>query len=254
MLSNFQQSILNSESPGTWNVKLGNKLHEMHEHMDNGSMHSKNTNFIIAPSNAVNKERADLVLTGDVDGDAVAINQAITDLHTTRGNANIAIRVDFLGGTVSLELGNQIRIPYDNFKLYGNGVYIVGEGSAQETEGIIHITGDNVTLDGFDALCNFMDGPTVTNVGSFNHIVGNTFKSEYNQGLRNDGNGCYIVDNECSNISNTDVAINNGGMDCVVSGNDVRDGGLTTVEWVFPSEIDALNMLNFGVVSIVEAV
>ena len=50
----------------------------------------------------------------------------------------------------------------------------------------------------------------------------------------------YIVDNECSNISNTDVAINNGGMDCVVSGNDVRDGGLTTVEWVFPREIDAL--------------
>ena len=164
----------------------------MHEHMDNGSMHSKNTNFIIAPSNAVNKERADLVLTGDVDGDAVAINQAITDLHTTRGNANIAIRVDFLGGTVSLELGNQIRIPYDNFKLYGNGVYIVGEGSAQETEGIIHITGDNVTLDGFDALCNFMDGPTVTNREVLIILLAIHLKvSTTKGGLTGDGNWLY---------------------------------------------------------------
>ena len=78
------------------------------------------------------------MLTGDVEGDALAINQAITDLHTARENANIAIRVDFLGGTVNFELGNQIRVTYDNFKLYGNGVNIVGEGSAQETEGIIH--------------------------------------------------------------------------------------------------------------------
>ena len=58
--------------------------------------------FTIAPADAVNSGRADLVLTGAPADDLLAINNAITALHTARGeDTTIAIRIDFLGGTIA---------------------------------------------------------------------------------------------------------------------------------------------------------
>ena len=245
MISNFQQSILNSESPATWNVKLGNKLHEMHDHMNNGSMHSNPANFVIAPSNAVNKERADLVLTGDPEADRAAINQAITDLHTSRESTDIAIRIDFLGGTIDIGTktdGDAIVIPdgYDNIHLYGNGVKLTGEvydSDDVEIYSVFTNNADNVIIDGFNivnnasgftcglyntgANCIIADNNCggslggITSTGNKCIITGNTCSGNLG-GLSNTGTNCTITGNTCSGYFG---GLSNTGTNCIITGN-----------------------------------
>ena len=104
--------------------------------------------FIIAPADAVNKERADLVLTGT--NDAQAINDVFTMLHNKRGgDSNIAIRIDFMGGNIELDDDTQILLEYDNFHIYGNGVRIegdIGDENWETSYGILHVQGEDCKL------------------------------------------------------------------------------------------------------------
>ena len=151
------------------------------------------TNFVIAPSNAVNKERADLVLTGEPADDLLAINNAITMLHTARASNAVAIRIDFLGGNIDLGTktdGSAIVIPvyYDNIHLYGNGVKIIGEvhnTSEENVYSVLDSRGNNCILDGFDIVNSSSDGNGVSNSGINCTITGNTCIGDY--GLSNSG-------------------------------------------------------------------
>ena len=104
----------------------------------------KQSSFIIAPSNAVNKDKADLVLTGT--NDVQAINLA---LDTLRGIGTQAIRVDFLGGDIIID--DKIVIP-NNCKVYGNGcvlnqVSFTGKNMTGKTMIMSGITG--ISIEGF---------------------------------------------------------------------------------------------------------
>lgn len=147
--------------------------------------------FIIAPSDAVNKERADLILTGVPADDRAAIQQAIEDLHTARGeDTDIAIRIDFLGGNIDVGTktdGSGIIIPlgYDNIHLYGNGVKITGNIADYN---VLKIESENCILDGFD----------VNNLGDFGNGI-----SAYNSTLSNcSGSGEYGIYATNSTLSN----------------------------------------------------
>lgn len=119
------------------------------------------TNFIIAPSNAINKERADLVLVGGVTNtDALAINVALQTLSTARGEGTFPITVDFLGG--SIYVAETIVIP-DNFIIRGNGVKI----SFPLIESFAGFSGDNnIKISGIDVVDN------VTGEGSAAIMIG----------------------------------------------------------------------------------
>jgi len=115
------------------------------------------TNFVIAPSNAINKERADLVLTGVPADDVLAINNAITTLHNARESTDVAIRIDFLGGQIDVGTkndGSAIEIVYENFHLYGNGVTITGEVEDLSHDMIYYVVLvlNNTVFDGFNVL------------------------------------------------------------------------------------------------------
>jgi hypothetical protein len=87
--------------------------------------------YTIACSDSVNKDRADLVLTGAVDEnggsiDVTAINAALAELDTARGSdKTIPIRVDFIGGHIN-NINTSIVIP-ENFNVYGNGTVLTAK-------------------------------------------------------------------------------------------------------------------------------
>lgn len=119
------------------------------------------SNFVIAPSNAVNKERADLILTGVPADDLAAINNAVESLHTARGgNTDITIRIDFLGGNIDLggntSTNGSINVLYDNIHLYGNGVNITGYADGQSA--VLRVIGSRCIVNGLN----------ITNTGIYN--------------------------------------------------------------------------------------
>ena len=278
MLSNFQQSILNSESPGTWNVKLGNKLHEMHEHMtdeeihvsdsqaitdhmNNGSMHSNPTNFVIAPSNAINKERADLVLTGVPADDLAAINNAITMLHTMRESTDVAIRIDFLGGNIDVgtkldDSAIVIPVGYDNIHMYGNGVKITGyvyDENYDFSYSILDSRCSNCILDGFVVYNTSYEGCGLYNTGANCTITGNTFSGCGNYGLYNTGANCTITGNTCSSDENSGLFC--GASDtvnkCIIIGNVSITGGISVKEGTcLPATQEAMADVNTGTITL----
>ena len=234
---NFYKSTVNDnvgltpdEHPGAWEVVGGGYIH-----------------YVIAPSDAVNADKADLVLTGVPAEDRTAINQAIEDLHQARGeDTDIAIRIDFLGGNIDLGTktdGYAIVIPagYDNIHLYGNGVNITGDvhgSSYSNVHGILDIQSDGVIFDGFDIFNSSEDDNSLStrnsgtnctitgntcsggyralyNAGTNCTITGNTCSGEY--GLYNTGANCIITGNTCS--SNYGNGLNNMGSDCIITGN-----------------------------------
>jgi len=185
------------------------------------------SNFIIAPSDAINKERADLVLTGVPADDLAAINNAITMLHTMRASVDVAIRIDFLGGTIDVGTktdGNAIVIPvgYDNIYLYGNGVKLTGyvyDPDDVEMYSVFTNNADNVIIDGFNIVNNTSDyyGYGLSNTGTNCTITGNTCSSDYGNGLYNTGANCTITGNTCSGMYND--GLYNTGANCTISGN-----------------------------------
>ena len=179
--------------------------------------------YSIAPANAVNKERADLVLTGVPADDLAAINNAIAMLHTARADTDIAIRIDFLGGNIDLGTvtdGSAIVIPvgYDNIHLYGNGVKITGEVydiNEENMYSVLDSSGNNCILDGFDIHNSGDYG--LNNSGTNCIISGNTCSGGYSYGLSNTGTNCTITGNTCSS---SDVGgLYNTGTGCTITGN-----------------------------------
>ena len=120
-----------------------------------GGGDSAGLQYTIAPANAVNKEKADLILTGIPEDDLAAINGAIEMLHAARESTDIAIRIDFLGGIIDVgekSDGSAIVIQYDNIHLYGNGVQITGmvyDSAYEETFSIMAIHGSRIILKKF---------------------------------------------------------------------------------------------------------
>ena len=196
---------------------------------------SQPTNFIIAPSDAVNKERADLVLTGVPADDLLAITTAITTLHTARASTDVAIRIDFLGGNIDVGTktdGSAIIIPlgYNNIHLYGNGVKITGnvyDVNGENRLSIVDVKADNVTIENFVLLNGGGDGGGIANNGANCTITGNTCSSgDYNDGLYNFGNNCTITGNTCSSGEGT--GLTNYGTNCTITGNICSSGGYGT--------------------------
>jgi len=212
------------------------------------------SSFVIAPQDAINKSGADLILTGDPEVDRAAIQQAIEDLHTARGeDTDIAIRIDFLGGTIDVGTktdGNAIVIPvgYDNIHLYGNGVKITGEVYDSDFVKMYSVfinNANNVIIDGFNIVNNASDygsglsnagnNCTITgnicsgseyglyNIGANCTITGNTCRSEYNNGLYNIGANCTITGNTCSGEYND--GLYNTGNNCTIIGNTCSGSG-----------------------------
>jgi len=176
------------------------------------------SSFVIAPADAVNKERADLVLTGDPEADRAAIQEAIDDLHNKRESTGIAIRIDFLGGTIDVGTktdGNVIVIPlgYDNIHLYGNGVKIAGY---VEMYSVFTNNADNVIIDGFNVNNSSNYGDGLSNSGTNCTIIGNTCSSSNGNGLYNSGTNCTIIGNTCSSIN---YGLYNTGTNCTITGN-----------------------------------
>ena len=109
-------------------------------------------------------------------------------MHNARESTDIAIRIDFLGGTIDVGTktdGDAIVIPdgYDNIHLYGNGVKLTGEVYDPDDVEIYSVfinNADNVIIDGFN-------------------IVNNA--SYYGYALYNRGNNCTITGNTCSGNS-----------------------------------------------------
>ena len=181
------------------------------------------SSFVIAPADAVNKERADLVLTGDPEADRAAIQQAIHDLHNARESTDIAIRIDFLGGTIDVGTktdGNAIVIPvgYDNIHLYGNGVKLTGEvynSDYNHTYSVFTNNADNVVIDGFNIVNNTSEyGYGLSNTGTNCTITGNTCSGS-GSGLYNSGTNCTITGNTCSG----NYGLYNSGTNCTITGN-----------------------------------
>ena len=197
------------------------------------------SSFVIAPQDAINKSGADLILTGDPEADRAAINQAITDLHTSRESTDIAIRIDFLGGTIDVGTktdGSAIVIPvgYDNIHLYGNGVKLTGEVYDPDNVEIYSVftnNADNVIIDGFN-------------------IVNNS--DEFGDGLSNTGNNCTITGNTCSgsnyglyNSSTSTTA------KCIITGNICLNGGISVKSGTcLPATQEAMADVNTGTITI----
>ena len=161
------------------------------------------------------------------EADRAAINQAITDLHTSRESTDIAIRIDFLGGTIDVGTktdGSAIVIPvgYDNIHLYGNGVKLTGEVYDPDNVEIYSVftnNADNVIIDGFNIVNNTSDyyyGYGLSNTGANCTITGNTCSSSDVSGLYNSGNNCTITGNTCSGDY---YGLYNSGDNCTITGN-----------------------------------
>ena len=178
--------------------------------------------YVIAAPDAVNRERADLVLKED--DPASQINNAIEELQQARnGNTDIAIRIDFLGGTINVGEktdGSAIVIPegYDNIYLRGNGVKLTGEVYDPDYDKIYSVftnNADNVIIDGFNIVNNASDyGYGLYNTGTNCTITGNTCSSS--SGLYNTGTNCTITGNTCSGEH---AGLYNFGTNCTITGN-----------------------------------
>ena len=204
LIAEAQTAILNANSAAEY--ANGIKMHQ----------------YTIAPSNAVNKDRADLILTGT--DDAAAINAAFTALVALRASDDVAIRIDFMGGVIDVGEktdGSAIVIPlgYDNIHLYGNGVKIIGrvyDTSGVNTYSILDSSGNNCILDGFD-INNSSSNSGLSNYGTNCTITGNTCSSDYGSGLYNTGTNCIISGNICS--GGYDTGLSNTGTNCTITGN-----------------------------------
>ena len=182
------------------------------------------SSFVIAPQDAINKSGADLILTGDPEADRAAIQQAIHDLHNARESTDIAIRIDFLGGTIDVGTktdGNAIVIPvgYDNIHLYGNGVKLTGEVYSPDYNhkySVFTNNADNVIIDGFNIVNNSSYyGYGLSNTGTNCTITGNTCNAS-GDGLYNRGNNCTITSNTCNASGD---GLSNSGNNCTITGN-----------------------------------
>jgi len=221
------------------------------------------SNYIIAPSDAVNKERANLVLTGNPEDDRQAIQNAITMLHTMRASTDVAIRIDFLGGTIDVGTktdGDAIVIPdgYDNIHLYGNGVKLTGEVYSPDYNhkySVFTNNADNVIIDGFNIVNNASDyyGYGLSNTGTNCTITGNTCNSNYGNGLSNTGTNCTIIGNTCS--SGDGNGLYNFGTNCTIIGNTCNASGDDNGLYNFGTNCtitgntcnaDAYGLYNFG--------
>lgn len=117
--------------------------------------------FVIAPHNAVNKNRADLVLTGI--NDIARINEQILYLKERRdliGDGSQQIRIDFMGGEIICE--KRITL-YSNMSIYGNNTLLNANVSLNGLERpeaffsvMAGVDADNVTIDGFRMYNLFM--------------------------------------------------------------------------------------------------
>jgi len=196
--------------------------------------------FIIAPADAINKERADLVLTGDPASDRTAIQNAITMLHTMRASVDVAIRIDFMGGNIDLGTvtdGSAIVIPlgYDNIHLYGNGVKLTGyvyDSDYVETYSVFTNNADNVIIDGFNIVNNASD------------------YGEY--GLYNSGTNCTITGNTCSGdyygLYNSSTSTTDK---CIITGNICLNGGISVKTGTcLPATQAAMADVNTGTITI----
>lgn len=188
------------------------------------------SNFVIAPFDAVNKERADLVLTGT--DDITAINQALQDLDTARGgNTDISIRVDFLGGSIN-NVVSSINVP-PNFKLYGNGIKIIASSEVGEGLNIINIleNSENVLIDGFEIqgyyeFSTFNTKSTIAiNVSSYGCLISNNILIDGDIGiLSKNVCKCNIVYNKIYDMNNgiqfsgTDIFINDNIIENCING------------------------------------
>jgi len=107
--------------------------------------------FIIAAPDAVNKERADLILTGDPEADRAAIQNAINTLHNMRASTDVPVIIDFIGGKLGLgyilENDHAIYVNYNKIYLYFNGMEVT---KCSESVGscTIYVSGENCIIDG----------------------------------------------------------------------------------------------------------
>ncbi len=216
--------------------------------------------YTIAPFDAVNKERADLVLTGVPADDLAAINNALTMLHTMRASVDVAIRIDFLGGTIYVGTktdGDAIVIPvgYDNIHLYGNGVKLTGDvydSDYVEIYSVFTNNADNVIINGFNIVNNAGDQDCgLYNTGTNCTITGNTCNASV-YGLYNSGNNCTITGNTC-NASG--YGLYNGSTSttdkCIITGNICLFGGISVKTGTcLPATQAAMADVNTGIIEI----
>ena len=208
---------------GVYGQEIRGSIYDAINTINNSINNMGNLHFTIAPSNAVNKHRADLVLTGVPADDLAAINQAIIHLHYARANADAAIRIDFMGGNIDLGTKTDgsaivIHIGYDNIHLYGNGVKITGDvydESYTNMYSVLDSSGNNCTLDGFVVDNTSFEGYGLYSTGANCTITGNTCSSG-DSGLFNYGTKCVITGNTCSS---GDSGLFNYGTKCVITGN-----------------------------------
>jgi hypothetical protein len=188
------------------------------------------TQYTIAPSNAVNKDRADLILTGT--DDAAAINAAFTALVALRASDDVAVRVDFLGGDIEVE--ETIEIP-TNFRIYGNGVNLIGEAAlTEEYLSVIDIAnGCTVYIEGINTSNGYIgienSGAVTINNCAFNSagecgiynagtatINNCNCNSNNHTGIRNSGTATI---NDCNCSDNSYYGIDNYGTNSIIVGN-----------------------------------
>ena len=213
---------------GSWlytNWNLNPKWYMVYGIIDGANPKSP-TAFTIATQFSPNKERADLILTGVNDG--AAINEALMALTALRAYTTIAVRVDFLGGNITLE--EAIVIP-TNFKIYGNGVILTTTNTSFKA--LIISEGNTVFVDGlniYGADYGIYNYGTAT-INSCN-CDGNTY-----DGIRNNGTAtitnCNFDSNTYRGIYNTGIATitncncNNNGIDGI--GNGLLGTGVATI-------------------------
>ncbi|MCK9479839.1 MAG: hypothetical protein M0R40_10140 [Firmicutes bacterium] len=92
----------------------------------------RKADLIIACENSINKEYADLDLTGVADP-AQVIMDAIAELDSQRESDDVAIVVEFMGGMITLgseneSMGELNLSDYKNLHIHGNGVTIESKG------------------------------------------------------------------------------------------------------------------------------
>jgi hypothetical protein len=168
------------------------------------------SNFVIAPSNAVNANRADLVLTGT--NDALAIQTALNDLATARADVTTQVRIDFLGGDINLDAA--ILIP-NNFNLFGNGVRIIAV-TFDSSDG-------NATP--FPIFGQFDTNNYNANVEGFVFPAGSTCEGYINIANGNISNCTAFVSSNWG-WGNPDYQTNNGSIDHCISGDIIGNKGM----------------------------
>lgn len=197
--------------------------------------------YVIAPADAVNKERADLVLTGDPAADGLAINSAFAELDNARGgDSSIAVRIDFMGGNIVLDDNTQILLEYDNFHVYGNGVRITGD--IGDYNGILHVQGEDCKLsDIYTHNKNWDNGDGIS--ASNSTLTNCTGSSDY---------GIYASNSTLTNCTGSGdsgygiYAYNS----TIVQGCDGTVGGISVDNTCYPNTLELLQQLNKGLITI----